>query len=311
MTMRRRLATAGLAALVVAACSDGPTGLGNASDVDRDAVSAELEASGWFTEAFGTDGAADDLSLAASFDLGLSPVAAQDSVPLVRRWGRRHGRPVSRLLTVEVTGDTARADVVVTFAGVFVLDRTPGDGAAATQKPLEEQAVQRALLVRRPSTDADAARRPWRLVGLSPREWRMTDEARRTVRIARVMISVNGEVKLEVEDPAELFQVDNRIPRLQVGDSVSVVAEVANTTGHDNEPATFVFLHVYHHGPAARGWVRIPMWEREDGTFARHWIVRFGGRERMVVDAIDSQTFNTDSEDDYRANGWGIPYRIE
>jgi hypothetical protein len=53
------------------------------------------------------------------------------------------------------------------------------------------------------------------------------------------------------------------------------------------------------------------MQAREDGAFVRHWIVRFGGRERMVVDAIDSQAFHTDSEDDYRANGWGIPYRIE
>jgi hypothetical protein len=53
------------------------------------------------------------------------------------------------------------------------------------------------------------------------------------------------------------------------------------------------------------------MRQREDGMFVRHWIVRFPGRERIVVDAIDSQTFNTDSEDDYRANGWGVPYRIE
>jgi hypothetical protein len=307
--MQRRLAVAGLAALVLAACSDGPTGPGNASDEDRAAVLAELAESGWFAEAFGTDGAADDLSLAASFDLNLSSVALEDQVPLVHRWGRRHGAPVSRVLTVEVTGDTARAELVVTFEGVFVLDRTPEDGEPATQKPLDEQAVQRAVLARR--TDADPPGRRWKLVALSPREWRMTDEARRTVRITRMVVSVNGEVRLEVEDPAELFRVDNRIPRLQVGDSVSVLAEVENTAGTGNEPPTFVFLHVYHHGPAARGWVRIPMREREDGAFVRHWIVRFGGRERMVVDAIDSQTFNTDSEDDYRANGWGIPYRIE
>ena len=308
--MRRLLATVGMAALVLAACSDDPTGLDdNATDEDRAAVLAELDASGWFAEAFGPDGAADDLNLASAFDLNLSSVAAQDTVPLVRRWGRRHGPPVSRLLTVEVVGDTARAEMVITFEGDFVLDRTPDDGEPPTQKPLEEQAVQRAVLVRREATDT--APRRWRLAALSPREWRMTDEARRTVRIARVVVRVNGQVRLEVEDPAELFGVDNRVPRLEVGDSVSVVAEVENTTGTGNEPPTFVFLHVYHHGPNARGWVRIPMRERDDGAFVRHWIVRFAGRERMVVDALDSQTFATDSEDDYRANGWGIPYRIE
>lgn len=310
--MTSRLAVAGAAALIVAACSDGPTALGNATPEDREAVVAELEASGWFTEAFGMSGTAENVNLAASFDLSLSTVAAQDTVPLIRRWGRRHGEPVSRVITVEVVGDTARARMVVTFEGQFVLDRTPDDGEPPTQKPLEEQAVQRAVLVRRSADDTvDVARRPWRLVALSPREWRMTDEARRTVRISRVVVRVNGEVRLEAEDPAELFRVDNRIPRLEVGDSVSVLAEVDNTTGTGNEPPTFVFLHVYHHGPNARGWVRIPMRERDDGAFVRHWIVRFAGRERMVVDALDSQTFNTDSEDDYRANGWGIPYRIE
>lgn len=307
--MQTRFAVVALAALILAACSDDPTGLGNASDDDRNAVVAELDASGWFAEAFGTDGSSESLDLAASFDFNLSSVAVQDTVPLLRRWGRRHGQPVSRLLTVEVVGDTARAEMVVTFEGLFLLDRTPADGEPPTQKPLEEQAVQRALLVRRAATDSTG--RAWRLAALSPREWRMTDAAKRTVRIARVVVAVNGEIKLEVEDPAELFRVDNRIPRLDVGDSVSVLAEVENTTGTGNEPPTFVFLHVYHHGPNARGWVRIPMRQRDDGLFVRHWIVRFAGRERMVVDALDTQTFNTDSEDDYRANGWGIPYRIE
>jgi hypothetical protein len=49
----------------------------------------------------------------------------------------------------------------------------------------------------------------------------------------------------------------------------------------------------------------------DQGRYVREWTVRFGGRERIGVDAIDSQTFNTDSDDDYRANIWGIPYRIE
>lgn len=296
-------------AVGLAACSDDPTGIDNASQQDRQAIVDVLDASGWFADVYGVDGTAADLDLATAFDLGLAPAAEQDTVPLTQRWGRRHGTPVSRTVTVTVAGDTAEVSAVVTFDGVFLLDRTRDSVANPTQKPLQEQAVQRAVLVRR--AEPDSAGRHWRIVQLSPREWRMTDQAKRTVTITRVLVQVNGETKLDVADPGALFDADNRVPRLRIGDSVSVLAEVENTTGIDNVPPTFVFLHVYHHGPAARGWVRIPMRQRDDGVFVRHWIVRFAGRERMVVDAIDSQTFNTDTGDDYRANGWGIPYRIE
>lgn len=307
--MQRLTLCAAAGAVVLAACGGDPTGIDNATQQDRQAVTEVLDGSGWFADAFGVDGTTQDLNLQTAFNLGLSAAGTQDTVPLTQRWGRRTGTPVSREHAITVRGDTAEASVVVTFDGVFVLDRSPDGVVNPTQKPLREQALQRAVLVRRP--EADSAGRRWALVGLSPREWRMTDPAARTVTITRVVVQVNGETKLDVTDPGALFDVNTRVPRFQVGDSVSVFADVDNTTGIDNVPPTFVFLHVYHHGPAARGWVRIPMRQREDGVFVRHWIVRFTGRERMVVDAIDSQAFNTDSDDDYRATGWGIPYRIE
>ena len=307
--MKRMSVVATAAALTLVACSESPAGVDNATQQDRQEVIEALDASGWFTDAFGADGATEDLNLSTAFGPSFSQSAIQDTVPLTQRWGRRYGTPVSREYTVTVMGDTADVSAVVTFDGVFVLDRTRDGVMNPTQKPLREQALQRAILVRR--ADADSAGRHWRLVALSPREWRMTDEAARTVQITRMVVLVNGETKLDVSDPSELFDATTRIPLLHVGDSVSVLAAVENTTGIDNVPPTFVFLHVYHYGPAARGWVRIPMRQRDDGLYVRHWIVRFTGRQRMIVDAIDSQAFNTDSEDDYRANSWGIPYRIE
>jgi hypothetical protein len=307
--MKRLTFLATATAVALAACSDSPTGVGNATQQDRQEVIDAMEASGWFADAFGVDGTAEDATLSASFTFSFSQAAILDTVPLTQRWGRRYGAPVSRDYAVNVTGDTAQVSAVATFDGVFLLDRTADGMANPTQKPLHEQAVQYATLVRRAQTDT--AGRQWQLVALSPREWRMTDEAARTVRITRVVISVNGETTLDVTDPSALLDASTRIPRLHVGDSVSVRASVENTTGIDNVPPTFVFLHVYHAGPTARIWVRIPMRQATDGTFVRHWIVRFTGRERMVVDAIDSQAFNTDSEDDYRANSWGIPYRIQ
>jgi hypothetical protein len=297
-----------VAVLAVAACSDA-TAPGNADPQDRTEVLGTLDQSGWFADDFGLTGAIEDasLSVAAGFDLGLAPSAA-DSVPLVRAWGRRSGAPIGRRVTVDVLNDTARVRAVLRFDGTFVLDRTDDGVRNPTEKPLQEEAVQQALLVR---GDPDAAGRRWHLAALSLRQWRMTDEAKRTVRVTRVGIWVNGTLALVVEDPAELYDVNDRIPRLHVGDVVRVAATVDNTTGAGNEPATFVFLHVYHAGPSALGWARVPMRETEAGVFVREWTVRFTGRERITVDAIDSQTFNTDSEDDYRANVWAIPYRIE
>jgi hypothetical protein len=261
-----------VAVLAVVACSDA-TAPGNADPQDRTEVLGTLDQSGWFADDFGLTGAIEDasLSVAAGFDLGLAPSAA-DSVPLVRAWGRRSGAPIGRRVTVDVLNDTARVRAVLRFDGTFVLDRTDDGVRNPTEKPLQEEAVQQALLVR---GDPDAAGRRWHLAALSLRQWRMTDEAKRTVRVTRVGTTVD------------------------------------NTTGAGNEPATFVFLHVYHAGPSALGWARVPMRETEAGVFVREWTVRFTGRERITVDAIDSQTFNTDSEDDYRANVWAIPYRIE
>jgi hypothetical protein len=297
----------GAAAVVgLAACGDA-TGPGNASPEDRDQVLAILDESGWFKDDFGADGATLDASLTAALNLSRSGI--QDTVDPVRRWGRRRGRPVEREVTVNVANDTARVTAVVTFDGTLVLDRTDDAQANPTEKPLQEQGVHHAVLVRR--ADADNAGRQWQLVQLSPWEWRMTDEAKRTVAITSVEIVVNGESRIMVEDPGELFDVNTRVPRLQVGDVVRVIATVDNTTGHDNSPQTFVFLHVFHASPDGRAWIRIPMIPNDEGQFVREWTVRHDGRERIAVDAMDSQTFNTDTDDDYRANGWGIPYRIE
>ncbi len=297
-----------VAALAAAACSDA-TAPGNADPQDRSEVLTALDQSGWFADDFGLDGAIDNapLSATAGFDLGLAPSAA-DSVPLVRAWGRQPGPPIGRRVSVDVANDTARVRAVMRFDGTFVLDRTDDGVRNPTAKPLQEEAVQHALLVR---GDPDGTGRRWHLAALSPHQWRMTDEAKRTVRLTRVGVWVNGTLAFVVENPTELFDVNDRVPRLHVGDVVRVAATVDNTTGTGNEPATFVLLHLYHAGPDARGWVRVPMRETEAGVFVREWTARFTGRERITVDAIDSQTFNTDSEDDYRANVWAIPYRIE
>lgn len=112
-------------------------------------------------------------------------------------------------------------------------------------------------------------------------------------------------------DPQALYQVNNGIARLAVGDTVLVVAEVGNTTGGDNFPATFVYLHIDRADPNRRIWRRERMLPTASGAFAKTIVVRLPGPARFAVDAIDAGTFKTATGDDYRANVWAIPYRIE
>lgn len=308
--MGRRLAFPLLGmALALWACGDNTGPESTTSQVQLE-VQAALDASGLADEDFGELGAVADFSVSA-FNLGLGLSPATDTVRAPRFWGRRRQRPVQVIRDVVVTGDTARATIIRRFEGDFFLRLTTDSAAAATTKPLNETLVQRAVLVRVPRDSVVAGDSlKWQLVALSPQEYRATSEADRTVRITRVTVSVNGQVKIDISDPQALYQVNNQVPRLALGDTVLVAAEVTNTTGGDNFPATFVYLHV-DRADSTQRWRRERMLPTPDGAFVRTWVVRLGGRARFAVDALDAGTFTTATSDDYRANIWAVPFRIE
>ena len=310
--MGRRLAVPLLGvALVLWACGDN-TGPGNATTQEQLEVQAALDGSGFAGEDFGDLGAVADFPAPPAFNLGFALSPATDTVRAPRFWGRRRERPVSVVREVVVTGDTARATVTRRFEGTFVLRLGIDSTAVPTTKPLIESLVQRAVLVRVPAESVTATNSlRWRLVALSPQEYRATGPANRTVRITRVSVSVNGQVKIGITDPQALFRVTNQIPRLALGDTVVVTAEVTNTTGGDNFPATFVFLHVDRADAARAVWRRERMLQAPSGAFVKAWVVRLAGPARFAVDAIDAGTFKTAAGDDYRANVWGVPFRIE
>lgn len=295
-------------AIVLTGCSD-TLAPDQASDQDQDEIVSLLTESGFFADDFGVDGAtSDDISASAT-----APYAAAAVAP--RHWGRRRGRPVSRTINIEVDREAGTAVVTkeLGFDGKFLLDITPDEVRNPTEKPLQETLVQRAVFRRLPQDAVDARGRRWRLVSFSPAQWVMTDADKRTVNIRRVEIWVGEERRLLIEDPNELIDLDVRVPRLRLDDRVFVRVWVDNSVDNGNEPATYVFLHVFHANTDLARWVRVPMQlaEGPDGPhYELSWMARRIGRARLAVDAIDAQTFMTESEDDYRANIWGIPYRI-
>jgi hypothetical protein len=148
-------------------------------------------------------------------------------------------------------------------------------------------------------------------VSLTLLDWQNTAAADRTVQIQNVAVFVNGTPALQVSNPDSLLGVDTRVPLFHAGDTVKVTMHVANTTGGNFSPATFGFLHVRHADPMGIRWHRVQMKDDGNGDFERSWIVRFTGRDRFVVDALDAATLELGSADNYRSNEWGIPFRVE
>jgi hypothetical protein len=299
------LALAGLTAIALlgAACSDTSTGL----TADQTQVRAAYDELTGYTDAdFGDTGAIGTVAVAPAMDnLGVLDTAI---APLF--WGRdrvvRGGpRPVFTL-TVVVQGDSAWVTRAVSFQGIFLVDTSADGTFNPSSKPLADGVQQRAVFVRDP-----AATHGWRPVALTLLDWQPTALDRRTVEVQSVTVYRNDTLQLQVSNPDSLIAVDTRVPRFHEGDTIRVTAHVANTTGGAFSPPTFAFLHVRHADPTGIRWRRVRMTDDGNGDFSLSWIVRFTGRDRFVVDALDAATLELATADTYRANEWGIPFRVE
>jgi hypothetical protein len=297
--MKRYLTPAlALSALLLGACIDS-LGPGDVSEEDREDILATLEESGFFSDGFGAEGVSEHV------------VAYLEGDAAPRVWGRRRGLPVSRVVEVIFDREAGTATVTKTvgFEGEFLVRL---DDGSISSKPLNEQLTQTALLERLAEDRVNhrtGRRTRWGLLEISPKEFRAIDEALRTVNIEQVRIVVNGETVLDIIDPSERLPIERGgVALLNVGDEVSVFANVANTTNLE-ENHTYVFLHVAHAREDAVGWRRVMMEYSEDmGEWVAHWVVRHAGREFVMVDALDSGSFEAEGE--YRANIWGLPYRV-
>ena len=301
--MRTHVLTAVPAALAIcamAACNDATTPLTDQQEV---LAAASDQLGDMMDTAFGQSGAVATMNVSGG-------VLSADTVDAPGFWGRLRVVPggpkpvVHRDVTIQ--GDSAWVTQTVSYQGVFLVD-TSADGVFdPSSKPLADGHTQSAVFVRDPSRP-----RGWRAVALTIQNWQNTDVSRRTVIVDSIAVYVNGALKFTVTDPDSLFDVDTRIPRLVVGDTVKVVAGVGNTTGGGLVPPTFVFLHVRHLDMGDVTWRRVRMKDNGDGTYQRTFIVRHFGADRFVVDALDAATLAFGTADNYRASEWGIPYRIE
>ncbi len=299
---------AGLGALAIAGCENAMGPEGNASAADRQEILAAIDASQFSGEAIDVDGFAENFQ-AVALGNALYPASASPEVEvtLPRLWGRRFDAGATRTRTVDVSNDTATVSLSAQVDG-RLLALFPKDGAPpdTLNRPFRHTVSQQVVLVKADS----GGRRGWHILQVSPQQWVMTDPAKRTIALTRVTVTVNDQVKIDVTDAGARFDVNTKLPRLNRGDVVTVKATLTNTAATGNVPPEFVFLHVLHADPQGLGWRRLQMEKQADGSYQRSWAVRMAGRDRLVVDAIDSQTF-TPAAGEYRANVWAVPYRIE
>jgi hypothetical protein len=311
--LRKQLVTwIAAAAVGLAACSDGAVGPGDATEEDRQEILDLLDESGFFADDFSAEGALPDAAAQAGAAL-FSGAAAEVTPPEV--WGRRRLEVLRRSVTVDVDVPNGIAEVSkeIEFEGAFLLDITDDATINPTSKPLAHIFRQNAVFERRDQEEVDAqGRRRWRLVSISPAELVMPDPATQTVAITEVQIEVNGVPVLTIVDPSQVLDVETEILHLQQGDLVTVRAFTENANV-ENMPPTFVYLHLFHASPVGRRWDRFLMDQADEaGTeWVLSWTARQTGRERIGVDAIDAETFTTETEDDYRASVWGVPYLVE
>ncbi len=288
---------------------------------DREQILEIAEESGFFAEDFGSD----DINAGTAASANLAAVGEEDGgegeVGPTPLWVRLRGRPVRMDVTVEMDEESglAIATKEVEFDKEFLLDNTDDYTLNPTSKPLQELLLHQAAFeeLEEPIVDAKGRERHWRLVSIAPARFIMTDAEKRTVQIGSVTVAVNGEVVLELLHDSEalppLLDLDGGVPMLQVGDEVTVTAAVSND--QEDMRSAFVFLHFFE-GSRKRGmWHRVLMEQSQLETGEVSYSYTYTVEEpyahgRIVVDAIDSQTFMTESDDDYRANTWGIPHTV-
>ena len=337
---RRRFAVAPLvlALSVLAGCGkDDPTSPGGAgtdaaANADRAEIEALVASAPEFDFTF-TDDEGEVLGEAttAFATTSTSRVSAADSGTSATRpvfWGRWRRPPDSPpVRTVEFLEPPAEgkalAKIHVKFDGLFLVDRSDDGIRNPGRKPLRDELTRYALFRKiwfHPEASESESVFCWRLVAISPTEFRMTDPAKQTVAIESV--TFDGERSdFTITDPATLLRLrreGDRFPIFVAGEDVKVEAKVTNTdTGFD--PPTFVFLHVPISNaicPGPRERRRIRMFDNGmngdavagDGTFTVIWNVRDVGLHHAAVDVINSRTLQNETEDDYNSTTWGIPY---
>ncbi len=276
-----------------------------------DTVSSETLLTDELVDDLSADGAVYDTTVAtlSVVDPSATPETPPAVEPPLREatlpvaWGRRRSGPPERTVTIEQVGETAYVTVESQISGRLYVDRSD-DGIRNPGAKSFAHTLHRFATFEHDTSG-------WHLTAISPTNIEMADGDRQTLHIESVSATVGGEPVAEITDPGAELPLPDGIPTLRPGDEVVVTAAVVHDPGSIWVPDTFVFLHHGDHrdrmvddGSGADA-------VANDGVYtATYTIGTRPGRRLAVVDAIDSVSLQDETDDDYAAHGWAIPYRV-
>jgi len=302
--------------LFYTACGGGGGGT-PASDTTSEAVSAaalddtvtdETLLADDFLDDLAADGAVYAASVSAASVAGgavadeVVAMAAEGEAVEPVAWGRRRIDPPERTIIIDQQGDVAHVTVATQITGELWVDTTDDGVRNPGSKPFAHT-LHRSATYQRSGGG-------WHLTAISPTDMPLADTTRQNVHIERVTASHAAGVIAEITDPTLELAVDD-LPTLRVGDTIVVSAQVAHDPGSEWTPDTFVYLH--HDGRRDRMLDDGLNGDEHagDGIYSHlYTLSNQVGRHFAVVDALDSATLQNETDDDYAAHGWGIPYRV-
>lgn len=200
-------------------------------------------------------------------------------------------------ITIEAPFTTAGVIVEDELKGVMYVDRTDNKILDPGSKPFHVMRTRHATF-ERATTDE-----PWELKAISPAVYAVAEQGRQTVTITSVRLVTEGGYDRTFTSMEEPIPLDE-LPRVSHGEKVSVTVRAENTSTEGWVPKSFGFLH--------HDWQRHNMTDKGNRTYEGGYSitaepgVRHGG-----VSVIDAGTLQNETEDDYNADGWSLPFEVE
>lgn len=270
---------------------------------DDKALIEELLVNSYFAGT-GSDGVTDDASSNPNAAPGWQVALYPDTVPA--KWVRQLTY-ATRVVTIEVNGDSAWASISRSITGRIYIDTIPANGILDTiSRPIAD------TMYREVTLKWNDVKERWVIEKIQPaRLW--TANAAHPVKIEKIEVtaSPSGEA-ITIDDPTKFYGI-NDLPWLLKGDTVTVTLTATQLAAADSG---WAYLHHGRHfrktdAPYRKNFEKDGTW-----TFSGTWLIADDNVvanisvRHAAFDLIYWATLSSDPAAEYSAYALGMPYVV-